>query len=231
VAGNTPTSMFRDLAGLGYRWVSVMAAHMLDAHNLADVERVLDAASDAGLRRSIWTWAEGDPVTEARFHASIARSLEVDVIIPNAESPYEFDGAWKSLPYAHTLREQLPDTVVGVSVLGGAAIPPGEEFSPWQRGFDVKPWLEIDADFLPQAYWNMAREYKPSNSVHTWELTGVPRERIHPTYGLWAVPQTPTAAEYAADTPADIVGFSSYLFEQYPVLSEYQVLAERVRHA
>jgi hypothetical protein len=207
-----------------------MAAHMLDAHNLADVDRVLDAATAAGLRRSIWTWAEGDPVTEAKFHASLARSLEAELVVPNAESPYEFGGAWKSRPYAITLREQLPDLPVGVSVLGGAAIPPGQQLSPWQRAFDVQPWLEIDADFLPQAYWNMAPEYRPSNTVHTWELTGVPRDRIRPTFGLWQVPTTPTAAEYAADVPNDVVGFSSYLFEQYPLIEEYRILAERVRH-
>lgn len=231
MAGNTPTSLFNDLAALGYRWVSVKAAHMMDARNLDEVERVLDAATNAGLRRSIWTWCEGDPADEAYFHASVARSLGAELVIPNCESSYEFVGAWKSRTYALTLRQNLPDVPVGVSVLGGAAIPPGATLSPWQRGFDVTPWLEIDADFLPQAYWNMAAEYRPSNTVHTWEITGVPRDRIRPTYGLWAVPQMPSAAEYAADTPADIVGFSSYLFEQYPLLDEYRILAERVRHA
>lgn len=217
--------MFADLATLGYRWVTVAAAHMMDAQNLGDVERVLDAASAAGLRRSIWAWCEGDPEPEAKFHASLCRSLGVELFIPNAEFPYEFSGAWKSQVYAATIRDELPDTVIGVSVLGGASIPAGETLSPYSRWFDVKPWLDIDADFLPQAYWNMAPEYRPSNSVHTWELTGVPRERIHPTFGLWAVPQTPTAEAYRADTPEGVLGFSSYLLEQYPLLNEYRILA------
>ena len=217
--------MFADLATLGYRWVTVAAAHMLDAQNLGDVERVLYAASAAGLRRSVWAWCEGDPVPEAKFHASLCRSLEVDLFVPNAEFPYEFSGAWKSRPYAETIREELPNTVIGVSVLGGASIPEGETLSPYSRWFDVAPWLEIDADFLPQAYWNMAHEYKPANSVHTWQLTGVPIERIHPTFGLWEVPAPVSAEAYRLDTPEGVVGFSSYLLEQYPLIGEYRTLA------
>ena len=217
--------MFADLATLGYRWVTVKAAHALTPENLGAAEQLLDAASDAGLRRSIWTWCEGDPEPEAKFHASLCRSLDVDALIPNCEFAYEFSGAWKSQVYAATIRDELPETVIGVSVLGGASIPAGETLSPYARWFDVKPWLDIDADFLPQAYWNMAPEYRPSNTVHTWQLTGVPIERIHPTFGLWEVPAPKSAEDYRRDTPEGVVGFSSYLLEQYPLIGEYRTLA------
>jgi hypothetical protein len=228
------------LAESGYRWVAAKAAHGTSPDNLAAVETLLDAASARGMRRAIWVWNEGDPVAEARFGAQLVTSLGAEAFIANPESAYEGpEGAWKSQPFVETFRSLQPDVVLGASVLGGAAIPLGHELSPWTRWFDVLPWLAADADFLPQAYWNMTdanlpapgsprHDYRPRNAVHVWRNAGVPASRIHPTLGLWEVPSPVTAAQYLADLDGvEYGGLNTYLMEQYPLPSEYRLIAAR----
>lgn len=225
-----------------YRWVTAKVAHGFvdtrDGHTLA----LFDSVRARGMRVVPFVWAQSDdPAREAEFHATLAAHVGADGLIVNAEDAYEGAGRGKSAVYVRRLRELRPDLPLAVSVLGGAAIPPGETLTPWERPFDVDPWLEAGADFMPQAYWNMRHpnlpppgdarhDYRPANCVRCWENAGVPRDRIRLTYGLWEVPSPVMAAQYVADTPAGCAGFSSYLYEQYPVEAAYERLLQ-VPHA
>lgn len=227
------------LAAEGYRWVAVKAAHGTQLEPAAPVLSFLAEVEKRGMRRAIWAWNEGDPVEEAKAHAMAVDIFRADAFIANPETAYEGSGSWKSLPYVNWFRAMQPEVTLGASVLGGASIPAGHELSPWVRPFDVQPWLDADADFLPQAYWNMAdpnlpppgdsrHDYRPANALHVWRNAGVPAERIHLTLGLWAVPSPVTASQYLADLQGrEFGGLNTYLMEQYPVPDEYRLLAAR----
>ncbi len=224
------TALGRD----NYGWVVIKAHHSLKLENDGKLAAAVAAYRGSGLKVGLWGWLEGDPVAEATAAANLGRQYAADFYVANAEEPYEHPANMgKSKAFVDAFRAAMPTIPLGLSCLGGSL---------WKREFDYVPWQQAGAACLPQTYWGRAEQEAAANQagaasyltvancVHCMVETEAawPKDRVHPTLGLWGAGYLHTASEYAADLrAAGTVGFNVFLADQM-VAEDWHVLGAAI---
>ena len=93
-----------------------------------------------------WGWLESSaPDYEAQLAVDLCRRFDLDGYIGNAETAYEFAGAWKSKVFVDEFRLLAPRAPLALSYIGDGY--------PY-RQLDWTPWVKAGAAFMPQCYWS-----------------------------------------------------------------------------
>lgn len=146
----------------------------------------------AGAYVAGWGWLEGDPVREAQIAVYLCRKFDLDGYIANAETAYEFDGAWKSKAFVDEFRRLAPRAPLALSFIG--------EGYPY-RMLDFTPWVKDGAALMPQCYWSTsATSTRPSYDAAV--RAGLPLDRIFWTLGTSAFETLYPAEEYRRELDA-----------------------------
>jgi len=222
--GNVPVT-WTDLYSMGYRWISPKIQHGIefeytrrDLHTTLDV--VVNQLHNTNLKCVGWGFLTGEDATEeGHLAALLTNQYGLDGYIANAETSYMDSGYDNSIKFVTAFRS-LCNKPLAVQSLGSATM---SNSLPWAYAFNVKPWLDADADFMPESYWTnrgltdgAAPWYKPFNCYLEWHIKlGVPVERIHPTTGIWNSSAFATADEYLVDLKnVSWRGFNHYTLEE-----------------
>jgi hypothetical protein len=170
----------------------------------------------AGIQVGFWGVNRTNPEAEAKVVAEQVKKYGADFYIADAEAEYKYtspSGAWdpealgRSKRFIAAFRAELPDLPSALSSYGRTDL----------ADLDWKAWQDAGFDWLPQSYLNEFPIYDPALCVDAAVESGWPRDRVHPTLGLWGGGQDRlvSADEYVASLrKGGSVGFSSYLAEQ-----------------
>ncbi len=170
----------------------------------------------AGLKVGFWGVNRTEPEAEAKVMAAQCKQWGADFFIANAELEYKYTSAdgspsaeayGRSQRFVKAFREASPEIPAALSSYGRADM----------ADIDWKVWRDAGFDWLPQAYLNDFATCDPALTVEGGVKAGWPKDRIHPTLGLWGGGQSRLvpASEYEASLrKAGTVGLSSYLAEQ-----------------
>lgn len=217
----------------GVKWVALQIGDgtTLNSQALHQLEcGFMDQMRAAGIKVGFWGVNRKDPEGEARLMAEQVKKYGADFYIANAEMEYKYTGPdgkpdpeayGRSQRFVEAFRKELPDVAAGLSSYGRADM----------ADIDWKVWRDAGFDWLPQAYLNDFDTCDPKLAVDGAVKAGWPKDRVHPTIGVWGGGQTRQVpvAEYAERLrAAGSVGFSSYLAEQTPE-SEWPAIGEMIR--
>lgn len=232
-AGAFPADIaLQRLKALGIKWVALQIADGLTVN--AETEQALAAGyiqrlRAAGIKVGFWGVNRTEPEAEAKLAADLVRKWGADFYIANAEIEYKYtsqDGSpsvenWsRSRRWVETFRKELPDIAAGLSSYGRADL----------ADLDWKAWRDAGFDWLPQAYLNEFDINDPALCVEGAMKVGWPRDRVHPTLGLWGGGQSrvvPVSEYVASLRRSGSIGFSSYLAEQMSE-EDWQNLGEAI---
>lgn len=220
------------LKAQGIKWVALQITDGMTVND--ETTRELQAGyiqklHAAGIQVGFWGVNRNEPEAEARLAADQVKQWGADFYIANAEFEYKYtDPQGKPDPVAFerskrwvdTFRKALPDLPASISSYGRADM----------ADLDWKVWRDNGFDWLPQAYLNEFDINDPKLCVDGAVKAGWPRDRVHPTLGIWGGGQSRivSAAEYVERLrAAGSVGFSSYLAEQTPE-SDWHVLGQAI---
>jgi hypothetical protein len=220
----------------GFRWIAPRIQDGVTVEASVGGSAALDPLRARGFKIVGWHVNRIDPEGEAAVLARQAQDLRLDGIIANAEYEYEFSANapefggpegggerhGRSRRFLTALRALLPTTPVALSTFGRAD----------RHDLHWAAWIQDGADFLPQAYPNVAEELEVGLCVSeagkclSEPPIGWTPDRVHPTINLTGEGSRPvTPAKYAQDLAASgAKGFSVYLGE---VMTEdaYKALA------
>lgn len=203
----------------GVKWVTLQIADgtTLNAQTIRQLEAgFLQKCQAAGIQVGFWGVNRTEPEAEARLMAEQCKKWGAAFFIANAEMEYKYtgpDGApapeayGRSQRFVKAWREAAPAIPTALSSYGRADM----------ADLDWKVWRENGFDWLPQTYLNDFASCDPALCVEGAVKAGWPKDRVHPTIGLWGGGQSRVvaAAEYEASLRrAGSVGLSSYLAEQ-----------------
>jgi hypothetical protein len=176
----------------------------------------IDRLRAAGIQVGFWGVNRTNPEEEARVVAEQVKKYHADFYVADAEIEYKYTSAsgapdaeayGRSKRFIQAFRSELPDIPAALSSYGRTDL----------ADIDWKAWQDAGFDWLPQAYLNEFPIYDPALCVDAAVKSGWPRDRVHPTLGLWGGGQSRlvSADEYIASLrKGGSVGFSSYLAEQ-----------------
>lgn len=151
-----------------------------------------------------WGWLQGDPTIEAELAVDLCRRYDLDGYIANAESPYEFDGAWKNEVFVSRFRELAPRAPLALSYIG--------EGYPY-RMLNFTPWVNAGAALMPQCYWGNSAT-TPGNSYAAALRADLPLDRLVYTLGTSAFANPYPAEQYKADlTSLEARNYNVWLLE------------------
>jgi hypothetical protein len=220
----------------GFRWIAPRIQDGVTVESKVGGSAALDSLRARGFKIVGWHVNRTDPEGEAAVLARQAQDLKLDGIIANAEYEYEFSAdapefggtegrgerLGRSRRFLTALRALLPTMPVALSTFGRAD----------KHDLHWAPWIEDGADFLPQAYPNVAAELevglcvKGAANCLSDPKVGWTLDRVHPTINMTGEVSGPIPPEkYTKDILASgAKGFSVYLGE---VMTEdaYKALA------
>lgn len=207
------------LKAAGVKWVTLQIADgtTLNEQTVRQLNAgFIQKCQAAGIKVGFWGVNRTQPEAEARLMAEQCKRWGAAFFIANAEMEYKYTGPdgspapeayGRSQRFVKAFREAAPTLTAALSSYGRADM----------ADLDWKVWRENGFDWLPQAYLNDFATCDPALCVEGAVKAGWPKDRVHPTIGLWGGGQSRLvpASEYEASLRrAGSVGLSSYLGEQ-----------------
>lgn len=222
-----PEALGRTLRANGFGWVAVLLHDGVVEDPLEPtwLERFRRAS---GLPVGGWGVLRERPEREAELAAALARRHGLDFYVADAEAEYGYSGPQgrsgerysRSQRFVRAFRRSLPSLPAGLS----------SYCRPDHHDLDWRAWNEAGFVFLPQAYVNdFGRDAAPDVCVQA-AAAFFPRERVHPTIGVYeGQRRTLSAVAYAPLLArAGTVGFSVYLAETRMTDADWQALGRAI---
>lgn len=217
----------------GFTAVGIKAHHGTDVtSHEARLEAAIAEVRKAGLKVILWGWnGDGDPVAEAEKAAAYAQFA--DGYACNYEGARDLQENW-SERWTSTYARSGVGKPLALFTLGGASIPTGQRFTPFEQPVAHPIWVRRGAHLIPEAFWapsnskeardaGAAAEYRPSNCVHHATVkAGFDPAKVHVCFASWGAPYLASPDEQVTDLVGAVQrgevpatrGLSVYLADQ-----------------
>jgi hypothetical protein len=207
-----PEALGRALRDNGFGWVAV-AVHDGTVENPVDGDWIGRFRRASGLPVGGWGVLRTEPDREAGLAAALVERHALDFYVANPEAEYSYSGPDgpsserfdRSRRFVQAFRSLQPRLPAGVS----------SYCRPDRHDLDWAVWRDAGFDFLPQAYTNDFGEDASPASCADGAASLFPRDRVHPTVGMYPGVQRVLGAwgYVRLLRRAGTVGFSVYLAE------------------